>query len=116
MANKTTKRDVINAMMADEYISANEFYMAYLAHEIELLDKKSESKKPTARQKENEALMEILVEVVSVTPGTVSEIIASDARLTGMTTQRVAPLLNKLADEGKILKTADKRKNIFSAI
>ena len=117
MANKTTKRDIINAMIADNYISANESYMAYLKHEIELLDKKAEAKKPTARQKENEELMEMLVEVVNATSGgTVSEIIASDSRLAGMTTQRISPMLNKLAEEGKITKTIEKRKGIFSAI
>ena len=43
MANekKMTKREVINEMLADATISANELWAGYLRHEIELLDKKS---------------------------------------------------------------------------
>lgn len=117
MAIKTDKREIINDMIADSYISANKSYMFYLKHEIMLLDKRAKNKKPTARQKENEELMETLVEIVNATSGgTVSEIIASDSRLAGMTTQRISPILNKLAKEGRIVKTVEKRKSIFSAI
>ena len=33
MANKLTKREVINMMLAEESISANETFKAYLEHE-----------------------------------------------------------------------------------
>ncbi len=114
MTNKITKAQMF-AMIAEK-VADNAEMVAFCQHEIELLEKKSGSKKPTARQKENEELMAILVDIVAVTSGTVSEIIASDARLVGMNTQRIAPLLNRLAEEGKIEKVADKRKNIFRAI
>jgi hypothetical protein len=114
MANKITKARMF-AMIAEK-VADNAEMVAFCQHEIELLEKKNGAKKPTARQKENEELMTTLVELVAVTPGTASEIIASNAELAGMTTQRISPMLNKLAEEGKIEKVVEKRKAIFRAI
>lgn len=46
MANKITKREVINAMLADVNVKANATYVAYLENELTLLDKKESNKNP----------------------------------------------------------------------
>ena len=51
MANKKmTKREVINAMLAVESISANADFKGYLENELALLDKKASNKKATKTQ------------------------------------------------------------------
>ena len=50
MANKVTKREVINSMLANEVIASNEMYVAYLQNELKLLDKKAEKKGKSAEE------------------------------------------------------------------
>ena len=59
---KITKKMVVEMMLADEKIVANEVFKAYLENELELLKKKSENKKAT-KNKNNYSnnLLNILV-------------------------------------------------------
>ena len=64
MANKVTKKDNFNTLLSLEQVQANAALVAFINHEIELLDKKAENRstKPTVRQAEN---AEIKSEIVS---------------------------------------------------
>ena len=45
MANKITKREVINAMLNEVFVQENANYKAYLENELALLEKKSSKKR-----------------------------------------------------------------------
>lgn len=118
MANKITKRTVINAMLQDEAIKGNEMYMGYLTHELELLDKKSANRKPTKTQVENDDLKDKIFAVLSAEKGlTVSEIMARDDELGGKSNQKITALLRQMISAEIVRKDTDeKRRSIFSIV
>ena len=111
---KMTKREYINRILGYVHEEDKEF----LLHELELLDKKnSAERKPTPKQIENAGFkadilnyMEVGVQYVcaDIVKG-VPSIVAS-----GLTAQRVAQMLKQLTDEGKIVKSEDKRKSVYT--
>ena len=115
MANKITKREVINMMLADATISANETFKTYLEHELELLDNKKASKKATQNQEENEDYKAIILKVLGkIERGTVTEIMKADETLSELSNQRVSALLRQLKEnEGKVDKITEGRKSVF---
>ena len=117
---KITKREVIEMMLADEVISSNEVYTKYLENELELLIKKSENKKATKNQLENESLMTVIVDVMSgMVPATATEVLNAVKRLDAdkyatLTNQRVSALLKKLVENDIVEKSIDKRVSRFA--
>lgn len=79
---KMTKREVINKMLGDEYISNIADFKTYLTHELELLDKKKSSAKTDVE--ENQNIAKIAVEVLKKittdekTLFTITEILKND--------------------------------------
>lgn len=118
MANKITKRTVINAMLQDKAIKGNEMYVTYLTHELELLDKKSANRKPTKTQVENDELKDKIFAVLSAEKGlTVSEIMARDDELSGKSNQKITALLRQMISAEIVRKDTDeKRRSIFSIV
>lgn len=115
MANKITKRDVINMMLADKAIAGNQMYADYLQNELTLLNKKAANKKATATQKENVGLKAVILDVLAVIgSGTVTEIMNANAELGALSNQKVSALVKQLTDSGEIVKATDKKKSIFS--
>lgn len=114
MAEKLTKREIINSMLAEESITKNSTYKAFLEHEIELLDKKLERKKPTKAQEANAEIKEIILEALKNMSGTVTEIQKASPNLEGCSNQKISALLKQLVESGKVTKTIDKKKSIFS--
>lgn len=114
MTNKITKREVINAMLADEAIKANETYVAYLEHELALLDKKASNKKATKTQEQNVGIKSAILEVLATMSGTVTEIQSASTELSELSNQKVSALLRQLCESGEVVKTIDKKKSIFS--
>ena len=117
---KITKREVVEMMLADEIISSNEVYTKYLENELELLIKKSENKKATKNQLENESLMTVIVDVMSeMVPSTATEVLNAVKRLDAdkyatLTNQRVSALLKKLVENDTVEKSIDKRVSRFA--
>lgn len=114
MANKITKREVINAMLADEAIKVNEVYVDYLSHELELLDKKATNKKATKAQEANVEIKKIILATLATMSGTVTEIQAASAELSELSNQKISALLRQLCESGEVTKTVEKKKSIFS--
>ena len=114
MANKTTKRDVINMMLAEEFVKMNDTYKAYLENELAILDKKSANKKATKTQEENVEIKSEILAVLTSEGATVTEIQAKSATLSDLSNQRVSALLRQLIAEGKVVKTTDKKKSYFA--
>ena len=114
MANKITKREVINAMLADAAIKVNEVYVDYLSHELELLDKKATNKKATKAQEANVEIKKIILATLATMSGTVTEIQAASAGLSELSNQKISALLRQLCESGEVTKTVEKKKSIFS--
>ncbi len=99
-----------------EAVADNADMVEFIDHEIELLNKKSANKKPTKAQAENEVLKDKIVEVLGTLDGgaTATEILNADEAFTGMSNQKITSMLKLLKDEGRVVKTVDKKKSIFS--
>ena len=122
MEKKITKKEMFAQVIAmaqgeEVSVSADEI-VAFAKHEIELLNKKAgtKSKKETANDAENARLMEVIVETLtgSEKAMTVSELMAVNAELGELSNQKVSALMKKLVDGGRVQKSVDKRKSVFS--
>ena len=115
MANKITKREVIGMMMNEEVVKANPTYVAYLENELALLNKKASNKKATKTQEENMGIKATILEVLAtIGRGTVTDIQNGNAELSALSNQKVSALVRQLIESGKVVKTVEKKKSIFS--
>ena len=116
MTKKVTKREMLNAIKAVEAVAMNEEMVAFIDHELELLDKKSSNKKPTATQEANVAIKDEIVKVLTDAdaPMTASEVLKASAEFDGMSNQKISALLRQLIADGKVVKATDKKKSVFS--
>ena len=114
-----TKRENYNAILAIPAVSANQELVDFINHEIELLDRKSASpRKLTANQVENARLKEIIFDhlVEADKPESIAMLRAEIAELAGMNSQKVAPLLNAMVKDGKLLKTSVKKVSYWGVV
>ena len=115
MANKGTKKEVINAMLANEVISANSTWVAYLENELALIEKKAANKKSTKTQEENKGIKSVILDTLaSVGSGTITDIQNANSDLAKLSNQKVSALVRQLMETGEVVKTTDKKKSIFS--
>ena len=115
MANKITKREVINAMLANEVISANSTWVAYLENELALIEKKAANKKSTKTQEENKGIKSVILDTLaSIGSGTITDIQNANSDLAKLSNQKVSALVRQLMETGEVVKTTDKKKSIFS--
>lgn len=115
--SKMTKKDYFKVLK--EIVKGNEReveLVAFIDHEIELLVKKSAKSGLTATQKANAEIMEKIVNALAVMdkPVTVTELQKGFAELDALSNQKMSALLKKLVDEGRVVKTIDKKKSLFS--
>ena len=116
MANtKITKIEVLREMAQNEVIKANPNFANYVAHEIELLEKKSANRKSTKTQTENVGIKINILEVLEGSDGmTVSQIMPL---LNGSySNQKISSLLRQLAEEGKVRRYTEKRVALFALV
>lgn len=104
MSNKTTKKDMYNALLRLAEVQANEEMVAFISHEIELLERKNSAKKTTPQQEENDAIKVAMIEVMAE-PMTATEIMNAIAPMfpnleKPLTNQRISALLRQLGDKG----------------
>lgn len=117
MEKKITKKEMFEKIM--EEVKGNAEMVAFLEHEIELLNKKkgsADSKKVVAQAKEEE-----LVKSVLATLGrkvTVTEMLNASAELVAelKTNQKASAVLKRLVDKGEIVKTVEKKVSYFSMV
>lgn len=112
MTNKITKKEMFNKIKA--LVKDNAEMVAFLDHEIELVEKKnSAKKKPTKAQLENANIKDnILNAMANDKAYTVSEIIELvDLEISN---QRASALLTQLVNDNKIVRSVDKRKAYFT--
>ena len=80
------------------------------------IKRNSSERKPTKVQIENERLKGFVFEALGDKPQTVTEIMATSAELSDLSNQKVSALVNALVDEGKAVKTVEKRKSYFARV
>ena len=119
MEKKMTKKDwfavLANVVEASEMKNKTEA-LAFIAHEVELLEKKSAKSGTTKTQKENVVIMEAiktaLAEVGKAV--TISELQAENTTMAEYSNQKLSALLRKLVESGEVVKTTEKKKSYFS--
>jgi hypothetical protein len=116
MANKKmTKRDYFMGLKAKYNLTADE--VAFIDHEIELLDKKnSADKKPTAQQLENEKIKKAIVNGMQpIRLYSITDIIKEIPECNDLTNQRVSALIKQMLDT-EVERVEEKRKAYFRKI
>ena len=115
---KPTKRDRFNALLNIDAVKNDADLVAFIEHEIELLAKKNAGdKKPTAKQMENDAVKQVILDEMTANPDklyTVTDLIKGVPELAEYSNQRVSALLRQMIDANAVVKTIDKRKSYFS--
>jgi hypothetical protein len=113
MEKKITKVDRFNQLKAITEVAENADLVAFIDHEIELLQKKSASKKPTKTQEANEGIKTVILEVLNDEGMTASEVLSASTEFEGMSNQKISALLNQLVKDEKVVKFLDKKKSLF---
>lgn len=107
-----TKREYFTELKG--IVANNSELVAFIDHEIELLNKKNTApKNPTAKQLENEKLKDIILDHIGEKSMTVSEIqkeILGDE----FSNQRVSAIVKQLVEDNSLIRTVEKRKAYFS--
>ena len=115
---KLTKRDRFEALLKMSEVQANPDMVAFIEHEIELLAKKNAGdKKPTAKQMENDAVKQVILDEMTANPDkvyTVTDLIKGVPKLAEYSNQRVSALLRQMIEVNAVVKMVDKRKSYFS--
>lgn len=107
---KMTKREMFVEIR--KAVADNEDMVAFIDHEIELLNKKSGgTRKPTKTQLENETFKAQIVEFLTEvdTPMCIKELQAELDCLEGLSNQRITHLLTALVKNGILVKEYQKR-------
>ena len=114
MANtKITKIEILREMAQNEVIKANPNFANYVAHEIELLEKKSANRKSTKTQTENVGIKIKILKALEGSNGmTVSQImpLVSEGAYTN---QKISSLLRQLVESGEVVRYTEKRVALF---
>jgi DNA-binding transcriptional regulator GbsR (MarR family) len=112
---KMTKKDYFNALLNIPEVGTNAELVAFIDHELELLERKSEkksdNKKPTATQIENEKLKNAILEYMKPEViYTIKEMLENIEECDGFSTPKMSSLLHSLAKEEKVERVEEKRK------
>jgi hypothetical protein len=120
MANtKITKREVITMMLNEEVINSNETYVAYLTHELELLNNKAASRKsgkPTKTQEMNEELKGIVLNVCDAEGATITELQNKDEQLKAYSNQKLTAIVKMLEADGLVVRYKEGRKTLVKLV
>lgn len=112
MANKKTKREFFGEIR--EIVKENTELVAFIDHELELLDKKT-SAKSTKVNTEQVELMEKIVDALNEISRsvTISELQKENAEMAEYSNQKLSAMLKKLVDNKQVTKMVDKKKSYF---
>lgn len=113
MANKITKKEMFTMIKAQ--VKDNAEMVAFIDHEIELLDKKASNKKATKTQEANVGIKSTILAVLEGGKSmTVTEMQGASAELGELSNQKVSSLVRQLVEAGEVVKTIDKKVSRFS--
>ena len=111
---KMTRVEMFNAIKAIPQVADNQEMVDFIDKQIAQLAKRKSAESKT--QKENKALMEIVVDAMVVLnkPATATQIMKSDAYLSELSLPKVSALLKKLIEDGRVVRTIEKKIALFS--
>ncbi len=113
MANKITKKEMFTMIKAQ--VKDNAEMVAFIDHEIELLDKKASNKKATKTQEANVGIKSTILAVLEGGKSmTVTEMQGASTELGELSNQKVSALVRQLVESGEVVKTIDKKVSRFS--
>lgn len=98
-------------------VADNEEMVAFINHEIELLERKSNSpKKPTKTQVENDGFKADIIDYLTEvdTPKTIKELQAEIPSISGLTNQRITHMLTDLVKAETLTKEYVKKTPYYS--
>jgi hypothetical protein len=118
---KMTKREKFALIAEIAEVKANPILAEFIDHEMELLARKNASggeKKMTATQVANEGIKEVILAVLMDNGGmmTITDMQKANAELGELSTPKVSALVRQLKEDGKVVRTEDKRKAYFQAV
>ena len=116
MANKKTKRELFGEIK--EIVKENTELVAFVDHELELLDKKNGNKGQSKTQKENVDIKANLLTELAKIDGAVSisEFQAQSEYASQYSNQKISALFKQLVAENKVERTQDKKVAKFAVI
>jgi 3-dehydroquinate synthase class II len=113
---KATAWGIVKGIVEKSDHPQAEELVAKIEKELELLAKKNSSeKKPTAQQTANDGIKTAILK--GMEPNrlyTIGELMKAIPECADLTNQRVSALVRQLKEEGKVVRTEDKRKAYFS--
>lgn len=115
---KVTKKDNFTTLRSIAETANRPDLVEFIDHELELLTNKNakRSDKPTATQKENAEIADLVLEVLEAGKlyrlSEIKALIPALASASG--TQRIAAICRKLGENGSLVKTVDKRVVYYS--
>mgnify|MGYP002525477207 CR=1 FL=1 len=112
-----TKREMYVAIMNVDAVAENAEMVEFLQHQIDLLDNRKGSNKPTKTQTENEGIKNDIYDILAENGNRmrVSEI-AQDARMEGYHPNKISALLRQMLPEvgdGRVVKEIEKKVSYF---
>lgn len=113
---KRTKRENFEFLLNMDAVKENADLVDFIKHEIELLDnKKSAPRKPTANQVANEGLKNAMFDALADADKPLSIKMLKEVcpEIAGENSQRIAPLLNAMVKDRRLVKTYIKKVAYF---
>ena len=121
-AKKVTKREYFAQLR--EVVADNPELVAFIDHEVELLNKKNSGNSQTKTQKENAVIAEMLVEELAKAgkPITITDLMNESEAIQNyvlengnkLTNQKISAIFKQLGEANRIVKVTDKKKSYFS--
>lgn len=119
---KVTKREYFAQLR--EAVADNPELVAFIDHEVELLNKKNSGNSQTKTQKENAVIAEMLVEELAKAgkPITITDLMNESEAIQNyvlengnrLTNQKISAIFKQLGEANRIVKVTDKKKSYFS--
>ena len=121
MTKKMTKKDHFNALKSIPEVAQNEVLVAFIDHEIELLNRKNSTatgeKKLTATQVANEELKTAILN--GMEPNrlyTITEMMKEIPECAELTNQKISAIVRQMVKEKTVNRIEDKRKALFEKV
>ena len=117
---RITKKDRFNQLLALSAVAENADLVAFIEHEIELLERKNASasngtRKPTKTQIANEGIKAEIVEQMSNGVSyLISDMMKAFPSLSEYPSQKIVALVRQLVNEGKVTREVVKGKAYFT--
>ena len=119
MEKKMTKKEwfaVLTSVVESSEMKNKTEALAFINHEVELLEKKSAKSGQTKTQKENVGIMESIKTALGEVGKavTITELQAANSTMAQYSNQKLSALLKKLVENGEVVKITEKKKSYFS--